>query len=56
MLPEKRTGVFNESIMVQMELEVTLGLSRKGACLIKMNIKILNLKTGSSNLKTEISL
>ena len=33
--PEKRTGVFIESIMVKMEFEVTMGLYRKGACLIK---------------------
>ena len=33
--PEKRTGVFNESIMVKMEFEVTMGLYRKRACLIK---------------------
>ena len=34
--PEKRTGVFIESIMVKMEFEVTMGLYRKGACLIKL--------------------
>ena len=33
--PEKRTGVFNESIMVKMEFEVTMGLYRKGTWLIK---------------------
>ena len=33
--PEKRTGVFIKSIMVRMEFEVTMGLYRKGACLIK---------------------
>ena len=33
--PEKRTGVFIESIMVKMEFEVTMGLYGKGACLIK---------------------
>ena len=33
--PEPRTGVFDESIMVKMEFEVTMGLYRKGACLIK---------------------
>ena len=32
---EKRTGVFIKSIMVKMEFEVTMGLYRKGACLIK---------------------
>ena len=31
----KRTGVFIESITVKMEFEVTMGLYRKGACLIK---------------------
>ena len=34
-LPEKRTGVFIESIMVKMEFEVTVGLYMKGECLIK---------------------
>ena len=33
--PKKRMGVFIESIMVKMEFEVTMGLYRKGACLIK---------------------
>ena len=33
--PEPRTGVFDESNMVKMEFEVTMGLYRKGACLIK---------------------
>ena len=33
--PEKRTSVFIKSIMVKMEFEVTMGLYRKGACLIK---------------------
>ena len=33
--PEPRTGVLDEFIMVKMELEVTMGLYRKGACLIK---------------------
>ena len=33
--PEKKTGVFDESIMVKMEFEVIMGLYRKGACLIK---------------------
>ena len=33
--PEPRTGVFDESIMVKMEFEVTMGLYRKGAWLIK---------------------
>ena len=33
--PEKRMGVFIESIMVQMEFEVSMGLYRKGVCLIK---------------------
>ena len=33
--PVKRTGVFIESMMVKMEFEVTMGLYRKGACLIK---------------------
>ena len=33
--PEKRTGVFNESVMVKMEFAVTMGLYRKGACLRK---------------------
>ena len=34
--PERRMGVFIESIMVKMEFEVTMGLYRKGACLIKL--------------------
>ena len=38
--PEKRTGVFFESIMVKMEFEVTMGLYRKGACLIKLILNI----------------
>ena len=33
--PEPRTGVFDESIMVKMEFEVTMGLYRKGVCLMK---------------------
>ena len=33
--PERRMGVFIESIMVKMEFEVTMGLYGKGACLIK---------------------
>ena len=33
--PEPRMGVFGESIMVKMKFEVTMGLYRKGACLIK---------------------
>ena len=33
--PEPRTDVFDESIMVKMEFEVTMGLYRKGAWLIK---------------------
>ena len=33
--PEKIMGVFIESNMVKMEFEVTMGLYRKGACLIK---------------------
>ena len=33
--PEKKTSVFDESIMVKMEFKVTMGLYRKGACLIK---------------------
>ena len=32
-LPEKRTGVFIEFIMVKMKFEVTMGLYGKGACL-----------------------
>ena len=48
--PETRTCVFIESIMVKMELKVTMGLYRKGECLIKMNIEYLN--TESSNLKS----
>ena len=34
--PEKRTGVFIESIMVKMEFEVTMDLYRKSACLIRL--------------------
>ena len=30
-----KDGFFDESIMVKMEFEVTMGLYRKGACLIK---------------------
>ena len=33
--PEKRTGDFNESIMVKMELEATMGLYRTGAGQLK---------------------
>ena len=33
--PEPRTGVSDESIMVKIEFEVTMGLYGKGACLIK---------------------
>ena len=33
--PEKKEGVFMESIMVKMEFEFTMGLYRKGVCLIK---------------------
>ena len=33
--PEKRMGVFIESIMVKMEFEVTMGLYGKGVCLIE---------------------
>ena len=33
--PEPRTGVFDESNMVKMEFEVTMGLYGKGAWLIK---------------------
>ena len=31
----RRTGVFDESVMVKLEFEVAMGLYRKGACLIK---------------------
>ena len=34
--PEKRTGVYIEFIMVKMEFEATMGLYRKGACLLKL--------------------
>ena len=33
--PDKRTGVFIESAMVKMKFEVTMGLYRNGACLMK---------------------
>ena len=33
--PEKKTGVFDESIMDKMELEATMGLYRKGAGQLK---------------------
>ena len=33
---KKRTGVFDESIMVKMELEVTMGLYGKGAGQLKL--------------------
>ena len=39
--PEPRTGVFNESNKkVKREFEVTMGLYRKGACLIKKEYQI----------------
>ena len=43
--PEKRMGVYIESIMVKMESEVIMGLYRKvleGGKLGEMNIKYLN--------------
>ena len=38
--PEKRMCVFDESIMVKMEFEVTMGLYRKGGVSDILNIMI----------------